>query len=73
MHKLSKSAFINVWQFISDFVFLLFSFIAAYQTSSMITVLNPIYDYLWVLFIYMPFWCFYMATMGCITDYFQLL
>ncbi len=64
MSKISKLVFANVWQFCCDFIFVLLSFLVAYAIVSKVVVLSPISKYLWVMFIYVPFWFITMSIAG---------
>lgn len=64
MHSLNKFAYVNVWQFCIDILFLILSFAAAFLTASLITELYPVTEYFWVLIVYIPIWIFTMSTLG---------
>lgn len=64
MHKSNKLAFANVWQFIFDLVFLILAFITGYGITSVYVILASVYEYLWVLIVYIPVWLFSMSMLG---------
>ncbi len=64
MHKTNHHANAHLEQLFWDIMFLGLSFGIAYVISSQLTVMNPVGEYLWMLVIYIPFWCALMALEG---------
>lgn len=56
MHKSNKTAFLNLYHFIVDFISLFISYWITYNVTCMFTNLLDIRDYFWILVIYVPVW-----------------
>ncbi len=64
MHKTNHYANAHLKQFFWDVSFLGLTFGIAYVLSSQLTGMNSIREYVWMLVIYVPFWCALMALNG---------
>ncbi|MGV8984637.1 sugar transferase [Clostridium sp.] len=64
MHNSNKLAFFDLFHLITDALALIVSYYIAYNITADLTVLNGIWEYSWIILIYIPIWIFVMAANG---------